>query len=123
MPRILIVEDDPILSRLYQRVFALEGYDVEAAIDGRDALVKVAACIPSVMLLDIMMPNMNGLQVLDRLKADKKTSGIPVVVLTNLAGVADAKAALDKGARKYVIKSEYEPKQVVAMVKDVLRSG
>jgi CheY-like chemotaxis protein len=75
---------------------------------------------PSLVLLDIMMPKMNGLETLDKLKANPDTQHIPVVMLTNLAGQQDAEEALLKGAIKYIIKSEYEPKQVVDMVKEVL---
>jgi CheY-like chemotaxis protein len=67
-----------------------------------------------------MMPKMNGLQALEKLKADVETKSIPVVMLTNLAGQQDAEAALAKGAVKYIIKSEYEPKQVANMVKEIL---
>jgi CheY-like chemotaxis protein len=67
-----------------------------------------------------MMPKMNGLQVLELLKAQDSTKNIPIVMLTNLAGQQDAETALAKGAVKYIIKSEYEPKQVVEMVKEVL---
>jgi CheY-like chemotaxis protein len=63
---------------------------------------------------------MNGLQVLEKLKDDNQTKNIPVVMLTNLAGQQDAETAIAKGAVKYIIKSEYEPKQVVEMVKEVL---
>lgn len=67
-----------------------------------------------------MMPKMNGMQVLEKLKLDPSTKSIPVVMLTNLAGQQDAEDALSKGAVKYIIKSEYEPKQVAAMVKEIL---
>ena len=67
-----------------------------------------------------MMPKMNGLEALDKLKANPDFQKIPVVMLTNLAGQQDAEEALLKGAVKYIIKSEYEPKQVVDMVKEVL---
>ena len=67
-----------------------------------------------------MMPKMNGLEVLEKMKADEKTKKIPVVVLTNLAGQQDAETAIAKGAVKYIVKSEYEPKEVVKMVKEIL---
>jgi Response regulator containing a CheY-like receiver domain and an HD-GYP domain len=70
--------------------------------------------------LDIMMPEMNGLEVLDKLKADPDTKKIPVVVLTNLAGSQDSEAALLKGAVKYIVKSEYEPKSIANMIKEIL---
>ncbi len=67
-----------------------------------------------------MMPKMNGLEVLEKVKADPETKEIPVVMLTNLAGQKDAETALSKGAVKYIIKSQYEPKQIADMVKEIL---
>ena len=120
MAKILIVEDDPLMARLYEKVFKFEGYDVSIALNGREGLDKVREVKPTVIVLDIMMPEMNGLEVLDKLKADPDTKTIPVVVLTNLAGGQDAEAALTKGAVKYIVKSEYEPKQIANMIKEVL---
>lgn len=88
--------------------------------DGEQGLEKSKTVNPTIILLDVMMPKMNGLQVLDKLKMDPATKEIPVVMLTNLAGQQDAEAALAKGAVKYIVKSEYEPKQVAGMVKEIL---
>jgi CheY-like chemotaxis protein len=120
MAKILIVEDDPLMSRMYQKIFTFEGYEVEMAQDGEDGLEKVRSTKPTLVLMDIMMPKMNGLQALEKLKADPETKAIPVIMLTNLAGQQDAETALSKGAIKYIIKSEFEPKQVVNMVKEIL---
>ena len=120
MAKILIIEDDPLMIRLYQKVFKFEGYDVEVASNGKKGLEKTESFKPSLILLDIMMPEMNGLEVLAKLKANDETKKIPVVVLTNLAGTQDAETALAKGAVKYIIKSEHEPKEVIKMVKGIL---
>jgi CheY-like chemotaxis protein len=122
MAKILIVEDDPLMLRMYQKIFTMEQYTVDIAGNGEEALEKVRteAEKPVIILMDIMMPKMNGLEALDKLKADPDTKSIPVVMLTNLAGQQDAEEALLKGAVKYIIKSEYEPKQVVDMIKEVL---
>lgn len=120
MAKILIVEDDPLMSRMYQKIFKFEGYEVEMAGNGEEGLEKVKTVTPTLILLDIMMPKMNGLEVLEKLKADPATKSIPVIVLTNLAGQQDAEKALGMGAVKYIVKSEYEPKQVANMVKEVL---
>lgn len=108
------------MSRMYQKVFGFEGYQVETASNGQEGLEKIKATMPTIVLLDIMMPVMNGLEVLDKIKADEQVKHIPIIMLTNLAGIQDADAALAKGAVKYIVKSEYEPKQVVAMVKEIL---
>lgn len=120
MVKILVIEDDPLMSRMYQKIFSFENYSVEVAHNGEDGLDKARTTKPTLILLDIMMPKMNGLQVLEKLKADADTKGIPVIMLTNLAGTHDAETALSKGAVKYIIKSEYEPKQVADMVKEIL---
>ncbi|MDB5184669.1 MAG: hypothetical protein JWN38_477 [Candidatus Saccharibacteria bacterium] len=120
MTKVFIVEDDPLMSRMYQKIFTFEKYEVETAGDGEEALTKIAAANPTIILLDVMMPKMNGLQVLERLKADPATKNIPVIMLTNLAGTQDAETALSKGAVKYIVKSEHEPKEVADMVGEII---
>jgi CheY-like chemotaxis protein len=121
MAKILITEDDPLMSRMYQKIFTFEGYEVEMAGDGEECLLKARTVQPTIILLDVMMPKMNGLQALERLKADPVTKGIPVIMLTNLAGQQDAETAMAKGAVKYIIKSEHEPKEVADMVQEILK--
>ncbi len=120
MIKVLIIEDDPLMSRMYQKIFSFEKFEVEMAGDGEEGLAKVASFNPTIILLDVMMPKMNGLQVLDELKSNPATRGIPVVMLTNLAGQQDAEAAMVKGAVRYIIKSEHEPKEVVDLVNGII---
>lgn len=120
MAKILVVEDDPLISRMYQKIFSFEGFEVEMAGDGEEGWEKVKTVKPTLILLDIMMPKMNGLQVLEKLKLDPDTKSIPVVMLTNLAGVSDAETALSKGAIKYIVKSEHEPQEITKMVKEIM---
>ena len=120
MSKILIVEDDPLMSRMYQKIFTFEKYEVDMAHDGEEGLAKAQSGAPTLILLDVMMPKMNGLQVLEKLKADDRTKAIPVIMLTNLAGQQDAETALSKGAVKYLIKSEHEPKEVTDIVEGIL---
>lgn len=117
---LLIIEDDPLMVRMYQKIFKFEGFDVETAFDGEEGIEKVRKVKPTVVLLDIMMPKMNGLEVLDKIKSDPEIKKIPVIMLTNLAGQQDAEAALEKGAVKYIIKSEHDPKDIVRMVKEIM---
>jgi CheY-like chemotaxis protein len=116
----LIVEDDPLMSRMYQKIFLLEKREVEVVGDGQQAWEKVHTRKPDIMLLDVMMPKMNGFELLDKMKADPDLKDIPVIMLTNLASDQDAETALLKGAVKYIVKSQYEPKQVVTMVNEIL---
>lgn len=120
MAKVLIIEDDQLMSRLYEKAFRFEKYDVELAANGDAGLDKAKSGKPTLILLDIMMPGKNGFEVLEELKARTNTKNIPVVVLTNLAGTGDAEKALKMGAVKYIIKSQHEPTQIVAMVKEIL---
>ncbi len=120
MAKVLIVEDDPLMSRMYQKIFSFEKYEVEVAADGEEGLTKATSSNPTIILLDVMMPKMNGLQVLEKLKADANTKNIPVIMLTNLAGQQDAESALSKGAVKYIVKSEHDPKEITNMVKEII---
>jgi len=120
MAKILVVEDDPLMSRMYHKIFTFEGYEVDTAEDGQAGLDHARASKPTLILLDVMMPKLNGLEVLEKLKSDPETKTIPVIMLTNLAGEQDAEAALAKGAIKYIIKSEHDPKEVADMVKEAL---
>ena len=120
MTKILIIEDDIEILNLYKTAFAIEKFEVVTAENGEEGLQKVKEEKPSLILLDIMMPVLDGFQVLLRLKADATTSYIPVVVLTSLADVRDAQSCLYMGAVKYLIKSESTPKQIVDIVKETL---
>ena len=120
MTKILLIEDDIEILNLYKTAFSIEKFDVVTAGDGEEGLRKVKEEKPSLILLDIMMPVLDGFQVLLRLKADAATSYIPVIVLTSLADVRDAQSCLYMGAVKYLIKRESTPKQIVDIVKETL---
>lgn len=120
MIKVLIIEDDLLIQRMYQKIFAFEGYDVKIASNGQEGLEIIKSDKPTIVLLDVMMPVLNGMEVLTKLKEDPDTKSIPVIMLTNLAGEKDAETALSKGAVKYIVKSDFDPKQVVDMVKEIL---
>lgn len=120
MAKILIVDDDDMIRMMYQKIFVFSGFDADIAADGEEGVQKAQSVNPDLVLLDVMMPKMTGLQALEKLKANEKTKNIPVVMLTSLDGTQDAESALAKGAVKYIVKSEYEPKEVAAMVKEIL---
>jgi CheY-like chemotaxis protein len=120
MVKVLIVEDDVLISRVYQTVFESEGFRVFWAGDGQTGLDLARQEMPTIILMDIMMPKMNGLQMLEQLKLDPKIAKIPVIVLSNLAGSVDTEKAIEMGAIKYIIKSENTPKEVYDTVKKIL---
>lgn len=119
--KILIIEDDPLMIKLYTETFAEENYEIDSAPDGSTGLVKAKAVKPDLILLDVMLPKANGLEVLDKLKIDPETQKIPVVILTNHVNDKDAKEALEKGAVKYIPKAKYEPREILYMVKQIIK--
>lgn len=120
MAKILIVEDDTILSDLYYNTFVLSGFETHIANNGLEGYEKAKQVIPDLIFLDIMMPKMNGLELIDKLKEDEETKKTPVVILSNFSDDKLAKQAMAKGALAYIIKSEYEPKQVIQMTNEWL---
>lgn len=113
---VLMIEDDPSLVRMYQNYFSLKGIDLAIAVDGPSGLEKARELHPDVIMLDFMMPKMNGLQVLSALKADPVTAKIPVMILSNLSSEEEEAAALAKGAVKYIIKSDVELSDLYELV-------
>ena len=107
MPRekILIIDDEQDLVKLVKEILELENFRVSCAYDGEEGLRKATSEVPDLILLDIKMPGINGFQVLERLKIDKATSLIPVVMLTTSVLRQDRDKAFDLGAVDYVIKS------------------
>lgn len=117
---LLAIEDDALVSRMYSKALAFEGFKVHLAPNGRQGLEIAHKIKPDIILLDIMMPKMNGLEVLERIKADPALKSIPVIILTNLSGTVDAQNALKLGAKAYLVKSEYKPKDIARKVKGYL---
>lgn len=120
MIKVLIVEDDPLILRMYEQIFLFEKYEVVLAEDGQEGLDKARTTKPTIILLDVMMPKMNGIETLRRIKSDPEIKNIPVIMLTNLDGQKDAETALANGAVKYIVKSQYTPNQIADMVKGIL---
>jgi len=120
MAKILIVEDDLLISRMYSQAFTFEKFEVATADNGKDGLLLVDKFKPDLILLDVMMPKMNGIDFLKVLKDNKMYKNIPVIVLTNLSGTQDVEAALSLGAVKFIVKSAKKPREVVGEVKEIL---
>lgn len=120
MAKILLVDDEISLLELYTLTFVNEGFSVNTAADGKEAIEKAKKFQPDIILLDIMMPVMNGLDALIALKNDPQTRNIIVVVATNLSDQIEEKKAIEAGALKYILKSDYVPSQLVALVKKSL---
>lgn len=120
--KILIVEDDQFLREFYQELLQGEGYSVDIAGDGEAALKKIWENEFDLVLLDIMLPKKDGVQVLNDLKMHPaKSPGVVVVVLTNLGQDTIIKRCFDLGAAGYLIKSAMNPDQVLTEIKSYLK--
>lgn len=118
--KILLIEDDPFLSSMYSTKFELENFLVYSAEDGEKGLEKAFSEKPDIILLDVLMPKMNGFQVLEKLKANKETQPIPVIMLTNLNQKDDIEKGAALGAVDYLIKAHFMPSEVVDKIKKVI---
>ena len=120
MAKILIVEDDSSLADLYQTEIETRGHQVILAKNGVDGLTQAQEKQPSLILLDIMLPKMNGLDVLSSLKAQEITKKIPVLVLTNFGDDENVNKALAGGAEEFILKYKIVPSEVVDKIESVL---
>ncbi len=119
--RILIIDDDLYIRELYEEVLKSAGYEVMGATDGKDGLTKIAEGGFDLILLDIMMPQVDGLQVLQTLKKTppKKPNG-KIILLTNLSHDPTIQEGLNAGAATYLIKADVTPDQLVGKIKELL---
>lgn len=117
---VLLVEDERNLLKMYDRKFTLEGFRVLQAENGKQALEIVKTEKPAVILLDIIMPELDGFQVLERLESNPETKDIPVILLTNLNQETDIARGMNLGAKDFLVKANFEPDEVVEKVKRML---
>ncbi len=118
---ILVVDDDPVILQLLQVNFEMEGFSVITAADGQEGVDRTRADRPDVVVSDVMMPRMSGLELVAALKGDPDTASIPVLLLTAKAQQADVTSGLDHGADDYVTKP-FEPLDLVERVNRLLGS-
>ena len=123
MSKVLIVDDDQFYRKIYKHKFELLKYEVELGENGEEALEKIKSFKSDIVLMDIMMPKMNGYETLDAMQKDPEMKDIPVIMLTNLSSGADSNVAIEKGAKDWMIKSDVTPDEVVEKVEKVLSSG
>ncbi len=117
---VLIADDDPDVARAVEINLSLEGYEVHLAADGDEALDQAFKIKPDLVVLDVVMPGKDGLEVCQALRADPRTANVPVVLLTAKSQAADKVAGFGAGADDYVVKP-FEPQELVARVTGVLR--
>jgi len=118
--KILIVEDDKSLCTLMTAVLKDENFDVLIAEDGKEGLKTAREQLPDLILLDLEMPGMKGLEVLKELRAYEKTRGIKVIILTNIADVSSVEEAMGSSVFTYLTKSDWELEDIVKKVREAL---
>ena len=119
--RILIVEDDKFLRDLIVQKLKREGFLTFEALDGEEGLKMVEEKLPDLILLDLILPGLDGFEVLRRGKGDKQLSQIPVIVLSNLGQKEDMDRALSGGAEDFMVKAHFTPNEIIAKIKVVLK--
>ena len=118
--KILVVEDEATLQKTLTKALVRSGYDVLSALDGLRGLEIAREEKPDLILLDIILPKMDGFEVLRELKKDKSVSEIPIIILTNLSDMSDVQKTLDLGATTYLVKADFHLKDVLGKIKETL---
>jgi len=121
MKKILIIEDDKFLRGLISQKLTNEGYETLEAIDGEEGLKKVKEEKPDLILLDLILPGINGFEVLSKIKGDPVLASIPVIILSNLGQKEDIEKGLKLGAVDYLIKAHFTPGEIIEKIKAVLK--
>lgn len=119
--KVFLIDDDENLVTIFSAALAKEGFQTAFALTGEDGLAKVKLEKPDAILLDQVLPDMSGNDILKALKADEETKAIPVILLSNFSQEELVKGAIDAGAVDYLFKYQVEPKDVVVKVKEALK--
>jgi len=117
---LLVVEDDEFLVKMYESGLIKEGFQVSTAGDGEIGLKSAEELKPDLILLDLILPKMDGFKCLEKLKENPSTKRIPVIILSNLGQDSDLKRGIEMGAEDYLIKTDYTVKQVGEKVRKTL---
>lgn len=119
--KVLIIEDEETLSQMYEMKFQKEGFEVATALDGQAGVDQVKKFKPEIILLDIILPKLDGFTVLEQIKADDTAKNIPVIMLTNLGQSEDVEKGKKMGAVDYLVKANCTPMDVVKKVQEHLK--
>lgn len=122
LPYVLIVEDEQFLCELMVVKLEKSGLEVHGVFDGETAFLEIEKRPPDIILLDILLPGMDGFEILRRLKADSRFKNIPVIIISNLAEPQDITRAINEGAEEYFVKAEHSPDEIVQSVKQHLKA-
>ena len=119
--KILIVEDDKFLRELIGQKLLKEGYDIVEAVDGEKGIKSIKDEKPDLVLLDLILPGMDGFEVLIKMKEDTAIAQIPVIILSNLGQKDDIEKGLKMGAVGYLIKAHFTPGEIIDKIKVILK--
>ena len=120
---ILFIEDESAIQKTFSDALKKEEYEIISALDGEVGLRLAKEKKPDLILLDLVLPKLDGFQVLQSLKSNETTRAIPVIVLTNLEQMEDIQKAIDLGAKTYLVKSNYNLSEVIDMVKKAMEEA
>lgn len=118
--KIVLVEDDSLMSGILATHLMNEGFEVVSITDGARAFERVAAEQPRIVLLDIILPNVSGFDVLQKLKQNESTKAIPILILSNLGSTEEMKRGIDLGAEGYLVKANNMVEEIVAKIQGIL---
>jgi len=122
MPKkILIVEDDKFLRELISMKLQKEGYTIIEAVDGEEGEKKIKEEKPDLILLDLILPGIDGFEVLSRIKEDPTVSSIPVIILSNLGQKEEIEKGLKLGAIDFLVKAHFTPGEIIEKIKNILK--
>jgi|SRR3989344_7271623 len=121
MAKIVIVEDDKFLRELITQKILKEGYQVVGAVNGEEGVAKTKEVKPDLVLLDLILPGIDGFEVLRQIKEDPETSKVPVIILSNLGQKDDVERGVQLGASDYMVKAHFTPGEIVAKIKAILK--
>lgn len=121
MKKILLVEDDQFLVDIYTTKLKETGFLVRVAPDGEDCLKKLKEDLPDLLLLDIVLPHMDGWEIIRAIRQDEKFKNLKIVILSNLGQKDEVEKGFELGVLRYFIKAHYTPSEVVAEVKQILQ--
>ena len=123
MKKIILIEDEVVLKDLLEKKLIKCGYSVETAEDGFVGLEKIRGDRPDLILLDIVMPRMDGFQVMEELDKEVELKGIPIIVISNSGQPVDVNRAQELGAVDWIVKTEFDPQEVVDLVEKHIGKG
>ena len=121
MKKILFVEDEQAIQKTFGEFLTASGYQVISALDGELGLSLAKKEKPDLILLDIILPKLHGLEVLNSLKKDNETKDIPVIILTNIEEAGDVEKAIELGATAYLVKTSYKLDELLLKVKEIIK--